>query len=439
MIRYIDVLKRYGFLKDILTLATGGVLAQVIGFAVSPVLARIYSPQEFGVFSIYAFIVAVPAAVVCWCYEAAVLVPKEDEEGRNVVVLSIVIASAMAIVMVVPSVFGGSIVRMLNAPALAPWLGFVSFNLLALGVYQALSYWCNRTGDFDRLAVSRVVQSGFTAGSQVAAGVVAAGPGGLLMGQVVGQVVASGFLWRHAVRRGGLDGKEVLRSSMLLRTLKRYRRFPLYTSWGTLASVAAFQVVPVLLSGQFGPVEAGFYFFGYRLMSSGVVLGTSSIGQVFYQRTAANVHQRKSVAPLVEAVVARLAVVAGVAFGVFVVFAPEIFSFIFGSNWAVTGGYMRIVAPVFFLQLITAPVSMVLFLFEKQHVAAITQLSLLAGTLGSFGLSKMLDATLPATLGIYASVQCVTYLVYLTIILRLSSVSPFGVLRAIASGRWIIR
>jgi O-antigen/teichoic acid export membrane protein len=425
------------FVRDALTLATGGALAQALSFAVAPILARLYAPHDFGLFSIYAFTLGVFAAVVCWAYEAAVVLPKEDREARDIVVLSIVIACFMAVVLVVPGLAGGAIVRALHAPGLEPWLGWISINLLALGVYQTLSYWYNRKADFRRLAVSRVVQSGVTAGGQVAGALVTAGPGGLIVGQVLGQVAASGYLWRRAVREGGLDAQERLRADTLGRVLKRYRRFPLYTSWGTLVGTSAMQVVPVLLAMRFGPVEAGLYFFGYRLVSSGVQLGTGSISQVLYHRAAAALNAGESIAPLVEMVVARLATGSVVVLGAFAAFAPAIFAVVFGAHWTPSGEYMRIVTPMFFVQMIASPVSIILFLLEKQQVAAIMQLALLGGSVGAIALGQALGAAPGGTLALYAATQTVLYLVYLAIVLRLAAASPSGLVRAFAAGRWL--
>jgi len=435
--RLLSAVRPGAFGKDALTLATGAAVAQAISFGIAPVLARLYSPHDFGVFSIYAFVLGVPAAVVCWSYEAAVVLPKEDREARDIVVASIVIACTMATVLVVPVLAGGFIVRALHAPGLDRWLGWISINLLALGVYQALSYWYNRSGEFRSLAVSRVIQSGVTAGGQFAGALVTAGPGGLIVGQVLGQVASSGFLWRLAVRNGGLDPREKLRVQTLARVLTSYRRFPLYTSWGTLVGTTALQIVPVLLAMRFGSVEAGLYFFGYRLLSAGVQLGTSSIGQVLYQRAAAVLNAGESIAPLLEAVVARLTVGCAIVLGLFAAFAPRIFSVLFGAHWALSGEYMRIVSPMFFMQMIASPVSITLFLFEKQHVGALMQLALLGGSVGAIALGQALGASPGGTLALYAAIQTGLYFAYLGIVLRVASASPQRVVRAIAAGRWL--
>jgi O-antigen/teichoic acid export membrane protein len=197
------------------------------------------------------------------------------------------------------------------------------------------------------------------------------------------------------------------------------------------------QVVPVLLAMRFGPVEAGLYFFGYRLVSSGVQLGTGSISQVLYQRAAAALNAGESIAPLVEMVVARLAIGSAVVLGAFAAFAPAIFAVVFGAHWTPSGEYMRIVTPMFFVQMIASPVSIILFLLEKQQVAAIMQLALLGGSVGAIALGQALGAASGETLALYAATQTVLYLVYLVIVLRLASASPSGLVRAFAAGGWL--
>jgi O-antigen/teichoic acid export membrane protein len=416
-------------------LATGGALAQAISFGVSIGLARLYAPEDFGAFAIYAFLVTVPSAVICGCYEAAVVLPKDDAEGQSVVALSIVVAAVVALGagLLIPA--AASLGYGLDAAAVVPWLGCVPLQLFALGVNQAFNYWFNRTGNFGVLGTSRIIQSSVTALNQLGAGWFGIGAGGLVLGHVLGQTASSGFLTALALRTRSRGAALALRRSALLNALTQYRRFPMYTSWGTLTSTAAAQIVPVLLARHFGSGEAGLYFFGQRLVAAAVLLGTGSIGQVFYQRAAAEVHAGQKLAHLVETVVVRVAVVAAIPFTIFVAFAPQIFGVVFGPKWTVTGDYMRIVAPLFYLQMITAPVSLALFLLEKHHLAASCQVMLFLGALGSLGAGEWLELSASASLGLYTTVQCAAYLWYLATILRVTATSRRGLWDAIAFRR----
>ena len=85
-------LKGNRFLKDALTLATGTFLAQIVPLAVSPLLTRIYSPGDFGLFSVYMSLISVLSAVVTGRYEYAIMLPQEDDDAANVLGVTAVCA-----------------------------------------------------------------------------------------------------------------------------------------------------------------------------------------------------------------------------------------------------------------------------------------------------------------------------------------------------------
>ena len=47
------------FSRNVLTLMTGTTIAQAIPIAISPILTRIYTPEDFGVFALFIGVVGV--------------------------------------------------------------------------------------------------------------------------------------------------------------------------------------------------------------------------------------------------------------------------------------------------------------------------------------------------------------------------------------------
>ena len=70
--------KRGEFLNAVLVLTTGTVLAQVIGYLISPILTRIYSTEEMGDMGVYLRAVGFIAALGTLRYEMAIPLPKND-------------------------------------------------------------------------------------------------------------------------------------------------------------------------------------------------------------------------------------------------------------------------------------------------------------------------------------------------------------------------
>jgi len=412
-----------------LTLTGGGAAAQLLTLAAMPVLSRLFTPADYGTYAVYASLVAIPSALAAWSYEAAIPLPKDDEEARQLLALALTAVCVTTLAAILPLWYAGEISLALRAPGLAAWIAFIPVNLFAVGVYQTLAYWHNRQAGYQGLAASRIVLSGTTAGSQLAFGAAGAGVGGLITGQILGQLAAPLYLWRQTIR-SGIDPRQAVRRAILVPLLRKYRRFPMFTGWGTIMSVGAAQLAPVLLTVLFGAASAGLFFFGYRLLSAGVALWTTSIGQVFYQRAARTLHEGQDLTAFVETIIVRLVRLFIVPFAVFAVIAPEFFTIVFGANWTLTGHYMRAVAPLFFLQAVTAPVSLTLFLLEKNHVAALVQLVLMIGAAASLGVSGALHADPRTAVLAYGAVQSVTYAAYLLVIIRAAGASPGRIFRA---------
>ena len=77
------MLKRFNsdFIKSIVTLVTGTMIAQVVTYLLSPVLTRVYTPEDMSYLSLYSRIVAFFAVVATARFELAFPLPKRDEHA----------------------------------------------------------------------------------------------------------------------------------------------------------------------------------------------------------------------------------------------------------------------------------------------------------------------------------------------------------------------
>lgn len=65
------------FNKNIFTLLSGTIIAQAIPIAISPILTRIYTPDDFGVFALFLAISSVFGSISTAKYELAIALPKK--------------------------------------------------------------------------------------------------------------------------------------------------------------------------------------------------------------------------------------------------------------------------------------------------------------------------------------------------------------------------
>ena len=64
------------FARHVLTLMSGTGLAQVIAVLASPLITRLFTPEDFGILASYTVLVGIFSAIVCGRYEFAIVLPK---------------------------------------------------------------------------------------------------------------------------------------------------------------------------------------------------------------------------------------------------------------------------------------------------------------------------------------------------------------------------
>ena len=83
---------------------SGTVISQIIAILVSPILTRIYSPDDYGVFGVYASIVGIVGVIITLKFEAAILLPKDNGKAirlKNLTQRIVLIGSLLSLIILV--------------------------------------------------------------------------------------------------------------------------------------------------------------------------------------------------------------------------------------------------------------------------------------------------------------------------------------------------
>lgn len=361
------------FLRNVLTLMTGTTLAQAIPIAAMPLLTRLYTPEDFGVLALYMSLAGMISVIITARYEVAVMLPERDEDAASLVTLSVCIASAISLVLLmVVSMFNDDIQVLLNNKAIGPWLYLLPITVFVTGMWQALNYWNNRSKKFKRLAVSRVTQGGGMTLAQFVLGGLSAG--GLVLGYLVGQV---GGLMVFLTRTWREDRAVLSRVSLatMLENARRYSKFPKYSTFGALLDNAAVQMPVLMLSKFYDTHIVGIFSLTFRALNLPMSLIATSFSQVLFQRFV--VLQRENpdrLAPFVLKLFFGLLglMVPLVAF-VWVV-GPDLFALVFGETWRKAGEYATVLIFAVAIRFAVSPLSTVLAMDHNIKIGTLWQM-----------------------------------------------------------------
>lgn len=89
------------FLRSILVLMTGTAMSQLIPIIASPLLTRIFSPENFGSFAFYLSIITIASTVVTGKYEQAIPLPKSNRSASYLTALSLVNSCIITLILFV--------------------------------------------------------------------------------------------------------------------------------------------------------------------------------------------------------------------------------------------------------------------------------------------------------------------------------------------------
>lgn len=362
--------KKTLFAHDVMKLALGTVFAQAISILISPILTRLYGPEAFGLSALFGGIAGIIGVVACLQYDAAIILPKDDEDAVNLLGLSFFFVTLVSITTVpVIWLIGPQILGLMKATELNPYIWLIPVAIFVNGALFALNYWNSRTKQFGRLSFARVNSTVATAGVQIGASSIGhATMVGLIFGSLSGSAVSAlvlgGQIWR--------DDKMMLCRSLnfkdMVSGLRRYKNFPLYSTWTVLLNTLSWQVPTFLLSAYFSSTIVGYYYLSMMVFQLPMSLIASSISQVFLQHAAEAKHSG-SLSTLVEGSILRLSKLAIFPSLVLLIIGREIFSVIFGAHWTEAGVYVQILAPWMFFAFMVSPMSTLFLVLEKQRMS----------------------------------------------------------------------
>ena len=398
------------FNRNVLTLMTGASVAQAIPIAISPILTRIYTPEDFGVLALFGAISVTFGSIANGRYELAIMLPKEDDDAINIAALGLFIAFIFSFVLLIPAVFlNDQITRLLGNEEVGFWLYFVPFSMFMTGFYNVLNYLNTRQKSYKDIAQATIYRSLVSASFQVGLGILKSGAAGLISGQLASQLVANFRLARNVQSSYQL---QKITNHKMKKLAFRYKNFPLFSSWGDLANNLSIHLVNVLVSIFYNISTLGFLILAQKVLQFPSIIIGSTLGQVFYQEATYEKQKTGLAVKSYKSTFKKLIVVSLISFVPLYFIVEDLFVFVFGENWRLAGAYAMILIPLIAVQFISSALSGIFNVFEKQKVVLIWQVILLINTIGIVSASKILGWGFESFLYIFSGCIGFQYLIY---------------------------
>ena len=118
------------FLRNVTVVMSGTAVAQLLGYVLMPVIARLYSPSDFGLFGSFQAVATAIAAGVTLQYSQALLMPTEQDDAANLMAVSLLsVLSITVLCALLVLLFRDATLRLLRLDALSILHGYCPLPL----------------------------------------------------------------------------------------------------------------------------------------------------------------------------------------------------------------------------------------------------------------------------------------------------------------------
>lgn len=420
------------FAFDVLKLATGTGLAQVLGILAAPLLSRLFSPGAFGVAAVFTSITGVIGIVVCFSYDSAILLPKEDREAANVLALSLGFVSVVTLLTIPLTWFGRNLIfEWLKAPELEGYLWLIPITVLFGGIFLALRCWNSRRRQFALISIAQVLTTGLSVGAQIVFGFTGFRTGRALVVASLLGVLAADFVLAARTWQNDSGALGAIRLPDMLKALKRYSRFPKFSVAASILNNISWQLPAFFLAVFFSTAVVGEYSLGSRLLRIPMYLIGTNIANVFFQRATEAKHQGV-LSGSVERTFKYLMNLSLFPCLLLALIGKDVFLLIFGQQWAEAGVYTQILSPWVCFWFVSSPLSTVFNVLEEQAMELKISILILVSRFFSLLGGGLLNNPRIA-LALFSSTGVLVYGYYCFAILGKSGVSRRRMLRILVT------
>lgn len=347
------------FVRNVAIMATGTAAAQVVTMALSPFITRLYGPEAFGMLGVFMAVVGIVSPIAALTYPTAIVLPKSDDDAKQLVRLSLGVSLAIALCSAILLVFfHRHIVDLFHIEEISSFLYLIPFVILFSGFLQVTEQWLIRTKQFAITAKVTFIQAIIIQCSKVGIGFIHPVSAVLILLSVGGQLLKP-LMMMAFLKKQQKNAEEGINNFSNFASLKKlaslHKDFPLFRAPQVFINAVSSSLPLLMLTSFFGPAAAGFYSIGRTVLSIPSELIGKSVGDVFYPRISEAANNGENLTSLIKKATLTLGAVGIVPYGIVVIFGPWLFGFVFGEEWVRAGEYARWVALWVFFMFINQP------------------------------------------------------------------------------------
>jgi O-antigen/teichoic acid export membrane protein len=343
------------FIFNAARIAWGSGLSQAITLLSMPIMARLFTPAQFGAFGVFFLGSQLLGATLAGRYEQAIMIAGPEKEATALAALSVALAAVLAAAALPFSIlFMRELDQAVGLKLGWAWPAMVVTGLF-VSIFTTTSVLAIRTGDLNEVSWSRLAKTLVSTVVQMGLGLVGlASSWALVTGEALAACASALLLaWVTAGAKSLGDVHSWLANRSQVAVFIRYtgvqaRRhidFVAINLPHTVFNAASGLLTTVLIASIFSPGDAGSYFMMQRIAFLPASLFGAAMSQIYFQAASEASRETSRFDGLLVRTTGLTAAIGSAVALPLLVAGPTLFRYVLGEHWRVAGTLAQLLAP----------------------------------------------------------------------------------------------
>ncbi|HDF1316441.1 TPA: type 8 capsular polysaccharide synthesis protein Cap8K [Staphylococcus aureus] len=391
------------FIGDSFLMILSSGIAQVILIITTPIITRLYSPAEFGEFTIFSNIAMILIPIINARYDLLIVNAKNDRSANILSQISFLI-SLLILLILIPIL------------AISAWLYpnfildfiFIIIMLFLVSLTNIFTNYLNKERKYKVLSLINVFRAGSMALLQIIFGLLSLGSLGLIIGFSLSYITGITLGYKTFKKHFNIVRNKEETKALFLENKNQL----VYSTPSILLNSLSFSVVVFFIGILYTNTEVGVYGMAIRVLGIPVTIISLGLSKIFMQQANDYYIERGNFRNLLLKFSSTLVIVSIILYVPLYLFSEELVNILLGHSWVDAITVIKIVIPLFVIRLIVSTVSLSVIVLQKQQLELILQALFLIGTTVTFVISKMLNLTFLNFVSINTAVLIVSYMIF---------------------------
>lgn len=399
------------FSKSFLILITGSFFSQIINFITAPVMTRLFSVNDIGVFSLILTIVTLLSPILNGRYELSIISAKRKKDIYILVKISIYFCFILS------CIFSLILMKLFfyNIEIYKKIFFIIPFLLFIYGYSNVANAYNNRFAKYKLISQVNIIKSFSFLILIIISSIIDLGAYGLLLSLFFSYVVPLKKQSEYLCRK--LKYITKIPFCNIKRVFLENKKMLFYSVPAAFMNSLSYSATNFCIEDLYGLSTLGYYSLTFRALGVPLTLISTNVSKVFFEQASKEFYEQHTFFNTFLKGL-KILLLFAVPLTIFIYFAsPILCSLFFGESWIIAGEYMQILAIMFAARFIVAPLSVGILIIRKNTLEILGQFLLVLNLLFVYCYSSLSKLDIKEFLEIYSCGNTIIYLLWLITLL----------------------